>query len=77
MIVHHNCPKLKNSQLTLLSNEPLRGLLTLETDQGQARVEIDEDCANRLIDSVLGLFGELHPSTENLKLGVGTLTPGR
>ncbi len=69
-MVHHNCPKLKNSKLTLLSNEPLRGLLTLETDQGEGRVEIDEDSANRLIDSVLRLFGDLHPSTQNLKLGL-------
>lgn len=70
MIIDVNNPKLISSQLTLLSQDPLRGLLVLETDQGQSRVEIDEDSANQLLDETLALFGVRRPSLVCLKTGV-------
>ena len=69
MTVQINNPKLKKSHLTTLSKEPLVGLLTLETDQGQQRVEIDERSANGLLDEVLALFGVPRPPSIVLKPG--------
>ncbi|WP_428428653.1 hypothetical protein [Pararhizobium sp.] len=60
-------PKLIKSQLTLVSSAPLRGLLVMETDQGQTRVEIDEDSANGLLDEVLALFGVRRPSAGDME----------
>lgn len=60
-------PRLKKSHLITLSKEPLRGLLTLETDKGQQRVEIDGDSANGLLDEVLALFGVPRPPAVVLK----------
>lgn len=56
--------KLKKANLTVLSKQPLRGLLMLETDQGQSRIEIDEDSANGLLDEVLALFGVPRPTSK-------------
>lgn len=61
MIIDVNHPKLIKTNLMVLSKEPLRGLLTLETDQGQSCIEIDEDSANGLLDEVLALFGVPRP----------------
>jgi len=61
MIIDVNNLKLKKSHMLQLSNKPLVGLLTLETEQGQASFEIDEDSANRLLDEVLSLFGVPRP----------------
>ncbi|WP_426230490.1 hypothetical protein [Pararhizobium sp. DWP3-4] len=71
MIVDVNNPKLIKSQLTLLSNDPLRGLLVMDTDKGQARVEIDEDSANDLLDEILSLFGVPRPPSAGLKTSAG------
>jgi hypothetical protein len=57
--------------MTTLSKDPLRGLLTLDTDQGQSRIEIDEDSANGLLDEVLALFGVPRPSPEDVKTSAG------
>ncbi|WP_457587245.1 hypothetical protein [Ensifer canadensis] len=69
MIVDVNNPKLLKTSLVLLSKDPLRGLLTLETDQGQSRVQIDEDSANSLLDEVLALFGVPRPPLASMKTG--------
>ena len=71
MIIDVNNLKLKKSHLTLLSKEPLAGLLTLETDQGQVRFEINEDSANDLLDEVLALFGVPRPPSADSKTSVG------
>lgn len=60
-------PRLKKAQLTTLSEKPLVGLLTLETDQGHQSVEIDEGSANALLDEVLALFGVPRPPSIVLK----------
>ncbi|WP_455270673.1 hypothetical protein [Rhizobium herbae] len=67
MIIDVNNPKLKKSHLTQLSKEPLVGLLTMETDQGQQRVELNEDSANGLLDEILALFGVPRPPSEDVK----------
>jgi len=67
MIIDVNNPKLLKTNMMLLSTDPLRGLLTLETDQGQNRIELDEDSANGLLDEVLALYGVQRPQTEELK----------
>lgn len=56
--------KLLKANLSVLSKQPLKGLLTLETDQGQRRIEIDEDTANQLLDEVLALFGVPRPASK-------------
>lgn len=56
--------KLVKANLTVLSKQPLRGLLMLETDQGQSLIEIDEDSANDLLDEVLALFGVPRPASK-------------
>ena len=71
MTVRIGNPKLQKSHLTTLSKDPLIGLLTLETDQGQQRVEIDERSANGLLDEVLALFGVPRPPSIVLKRGKG------
>lgn len=63
--------KLIKSQLTVLSSAPLRGLLVMDTDQGQTFVEIDEDSANGLLDEVLALYGVRRPSTSDVKTSAG------
>jgi hypothetical protein len=63
--------KLIKSQLTLVSSAPLRGLLVMDTDQGQTRIEIDEDSANVLLDEVLSLYGVRRPSTDDVKTSAG------
>ncbi len=65
MIIDVNHPKLIKTNLMVLSKEPLRGLLTLETEQGQSCIEIDEDSANGLLDEVLALFGVPRPPSAN------------
>lgn len=62
-------PKLIQTRLMLVSKDPLRGLLVMDTDQGQGRVEIDEDTANDLLDEVLSLFGVPRPSSVDVKTG--------
>jgi hypothetical protein len=71
MIIDVNNPKLLKTNMISLSKEPLRGLLMLETDQGQSRIEIDEDSANGLLDEVLSLYGVRRPPTEDVKTGAG------
>ncbi|MCV9998502.1 hypothetical protein OE766_09605 [Pararhizobium sp. YC-54] len=71
MIIDVTTLKLKKSHLMPLSKEPLAGLLTLETDQGQVRFEINEDSANNLLDEVLALFGVPRPPSADLKTGAG------
>jgi hypothetical protein len=71
MIIDVNNPKLKKSHLMPLSKEPLVGLLTLETDQGQSLVEIDEDSANGLLDEVLALFGVPRPPAAEMRTSAG------
>ena len=66
MIIDVNNPKLLKTKMMLLSQDPLRGLLTLETDQGQSRFELDEHSANGLLDEVLSLYGVRRPSTEDV-----------
>jgi hypothetical protein len=61
-VVGHS--KLVTANLTVLSKQPLRGLLMLETDQGQSHIEIDEDTANVLLDEVLALFGVPRPTSK-------------
>ena len=74
MIIDVNNLKLKKSHMLQLSNKPLVGLLTLETEQGQASFEIDEDSANSLLDEVLSFFGVPRPlSGEDVNAG-GRLT---
>jgi hypothetical protein len=63
--------KLIKSQLTLVSSAPLRGLLVMDTDQGQTRIEIDEDSANVLLDEVLSLYGVRRPSTDDVETSAG------
>jgi hypothetical protein len=70
MRVDVNSPKLIQTRLMLVSKDPLRGLLVMDTDQGQVRVEIDEDSANDLLDEVLSLFGVPRPSSLGVKTGV-------
>lgn len=67
MIIDVNNPKLLKTNMIMLSQDPLRGLLTLETDQGQSRIELDEESANGLLDEVLSLYGVRRPSTEEVK----------
>jgi hypothetical protein len=67
MRIDVNNPKLMKTNLTFLSKEPLRGLLVMDTDCGQKRVEIDEDSANDLLDEVLALFGVRRPPTDDVK----------
>ena len=64
-------PKLIKTQLTIVSSAPLRGLLVLDTEQGQTRVEIDEESANDLLDEVLALFGVRRPKKEDLNINAG------
>lgn len=72
MIIDVNNLKLKKSHMMQLSKEPLVGLLTLETEQGQARFEIDGVSANSLLDEVLSFFGVPRPlSGEDVKPGAG------
>lgn len=71
MLIDVNNPKLMKANLILLSKEPLRGLLTLETDQGQSCIEIDEDSANGLLDEVLALFGVPRPPSADQITGAG------
>ena len=71
MIIDVNNPKLLKTNMMLLSKDPLRGLLTLETDQGQSRIEIDGNSANGLLDEVLSLYGVRRPPTEDAKTGAG------
>ncbi|WP_426129318.1 hypothetical protein [Pararhizobium sp. PWRC1-1] len=66
MIIDVNNPMLLKSNMMLLSQDPLRGLLTLETDQGQSRIELDEKSADGLLDEVLSLYGVRRPSTEGV-----------
>jgi len=66
MIIDVKNPKLLKTNMMLLSQDPLRGLLTLETDQGQSRIEIDEHSANGLLDEVLSLYEVRRPSTEEV-----------
>lgn len=66
MLIDVNNPKLLKTKMMLLSQDPLRGLLTLETDQGQSRFELDEHSANGLLDEVLSLYGVRRPSTEDV-----------
>jgi hypothetical protein len=67
MIIDVYNPKLLKTSMMLLSQNPLRGLLTLETDQGQSRIELDEESANSLLDEVLSLYGVRRPSSEEVK----------
>lgn len=71
MIIDVNNPKLLSTSLMLLSKDPLRGLLTLKTDQGQGQVEIDEDSANELLDEVLALFGVPRAPSQQVKTTAG------
>lgn len=67
MRVDVNSPKLIQTRLMPVSKDPLRGLLVMDTNQGQVRVEIDEDSANDLLDEVLSLFGVPRPSSLGVK----------
>jgi len=71
MIIDVNNPKLIKTNMMMLSKDPLRGLLTLETDQGQSRIEIDEDSANALLDEILALFGVPRPPVGDVKTSAG------
>jgi hypothetical protein len=71
MIIDVNNPKLIRTHMMMLSTDPLRGLLTLETDQGQSRIEMDEDSANGLLDEVLALFGVPRPPVADVKTSPG------
>lgn len=71
MIIDVQNPKLLTTSLQLLSKNPLRGLLVMDTDHGQSRIEIDEDSANGLLDEVLALFGVPRPPATDAKTGAG------
>lgn len=61
MIIDVEDHRLIKSQLHVMSNEPLWGLLIIETDGGIFRFKLDEESASQLLDETLALFGVPRP----------------
>jgi hypothetical protein len=77
MMIDADYAKLRKSRLTPLSKNPLLGLLTLKTDQGQHRIQINETSANDLLDEVLAFFGVPRPPSQSLKSGMTRCSIGQ